>query len=79
MKQFSDAAQLYQKAELYEKAASLLISIKDFTRVAPLMEHIQQPRLLLAYAKAKEAEQDFNKAIKAYERARDMDSVVCIP
>lgn len=76
MKQYSDAANLYNKAEQYDKAVAILILTKNFGAAAPLMKHITQPKLHSAYAKAKEASQDYMEAAVAYERARDMDNFV---
>ena len=38
MKQWQEAAKLYQKGGLVEKAASIYIQIKMFSAAAPLME-----------------------------------------
>lgn len=77
MKQFADAANLYIKADEYDKAAAILIHSKNWSAVAPLMEEkVTQPKLHAQYAKAKEMEKDYAEAARAYERARDMDSVV---
>jgi WD repeat-containing protein 19 len=71
-----DAAQLYVRAEAYEKAASLFIQLKDFSHAGPLMARITAPKLHAAYAKAKEAEGSYAQAADSYEVARDFDSVV---
>ena len=46
MKQLSEAAELYEKAEMLEKSASLYISMKMFQQAAPLMSKIKSPKLL---------------------------------
>jgi WD repeat-containing protein 19 len=38
MKQWQEAAKLYQKGGLIEKAASIYIQIKNFAAAAPLIE-----------------------------------------
>jgi len=76
MKQFNDAAELYMKAEQFEKAAAIYILTKNFARVAPLMDRITTPKLQQQYAKAKEAERAYVDAERAYEKAKDMDSVI---
>jgi WD repeat-containing protein 19 len=62
MKQWQEAAKLYQKGGLVEKAASIYIQIKMFQAAAPLMEQITSPSILMMVAKAKEAEGNFREA-----------------
>jgi len=76
MKQFGDAARMYEKGGSLEKAAAIYIQTKDFDSATPLMTTIKTAKLHAQYAKAKEAVRDFRAAVAAYERARDMDSVV---
>ena len=76
MKQFGDAARMYEKGGALEKAAGIYIQTKDFDSATPLMSTIKTAKLHAQYAKAKEAVRDFRAAVAAYERARDMDSVV---
>jgi WD repeat-containing protein 19 len=76
MKQYGDAARMYEKGGSLEKAASIYIQTKDFDSAKPLMSMIKTAKLHSQYAKAKEAVRDFRAAVSAYERARDMDSVV---
>jgi len=76
MKQYAEAAKLYSKAGLYDQAAHILIMTKNFAAVAPLMDKIKTPKLHAQYAKAREVAKDYVEAARAYERARDMDSVV---
>ena len=76
MRQHSDAAELYVKAESYEKAAAIYILTKNFNKAGPLMDRITTPKLHAQYAKAKEAEGQYEQAAAAYERARDNDNVV---
>jgi WD repeat-containing protein 19 len=76
MKQYADAAALYKRAELWDKAVTILLTTKNFAAAGPLMERVTSPKLLTAYAKAKEAAKEYLEAARAYERARDMDAVV---
>lgn len=78
MNQYSDAAELYFRAECYEKAAAIYILTKNFQKAAPLMEKITTPKLHAQYAKAKEAEKQYEQAAVSYQRAKDMDSVARI-
>ena len=76
MKQFADAAVLYEKGQKYEKAAGIYIDpLKDFKKAAPLMDKIYTPKLHSLYAKAKEKSKEYKDAAQAYERAGDNDSV----
>lgn len=76
MRQYVEAAQLYEVAGAYDKAASLYILDLNFDQAAPLMSKIRTPKLHMQYAKAKESRGAFREALVAYERARDLDSVV---
>ncbi|CAG0902490.1 unnamed protein product, partial [Darwinula stevensoni] len=76
--QFSEAASLYEKANLHEKAAALYIKMKNWPKVGELLANITSPKIHLQYAKAKEAEGRYREAVAAYEMAHDYDSVVRI-
>jgi len=71
-----EAAQLYETAGNYDKAANLYIIDMNFEQAAPLMSKIHTPKLHMLYAKAKESRGNYREALVAYERARDLDSVV---
>jgi len=76
MKQLNDAATLYERSEMYEKAASIFIHTKNFSAVTRLLDYIKGPKLFTAYAKAKESEGNFKEALKAYKKAKDMEACV---
>jgi WD repeat-containing protein 19 len=76
LRQNLEAAQLYEEAGCYDKAAGLYIQNLNFEQAAPLMSKIHTPKLHIQYAKAKETSHSYREASKAYERARDYDSVV---
>mmetsp|Transcript_1987 Transcript_1987/g.4439 ORF Transcript_1987/g.4439 Transcript_1987/m.4439 type:complete len:1366 (-) Transcript_1987:53-4150(-) len=76
MKHFSEAAELYKRANQPEKAASLYIQLKKWREAAQLMNLISTPKLLVQLAKAKEAEGQYKDAEEAYERAGDFESVI---
>ncbi|RHY33017.1 hypothetical protein DYB32_001946 [Aphanomyces invadans] len=78
MKQLSDAALLYERGEVYEKAAQIYIQMKQLHKAAPLMAKVHMPKVHVQYAKAKEAAGEFAAASDAYEAAMDLDSVVRI-
>jgi WD repeat-containing protein 19 len=76
MKQFQDAALMFEKGEQFEKAATIHIRAKDFPRAKQLLNQINTPKLHREYAKAMEAVKSYQEAVVSYERANDMDSVV---
>ena len=51
MKQLIEAAQLYLKGGLPEKAANIYISLKMFNQATPLLDKIKSPKLLIQLAK----------------------------
>jgi WD repeat-containing protein 19 len=76
MRQFSEAAEMYVQAGAFDQAANLYIQEFNFDAAAPLMSKIHTPMIHMKFAKAKETRGAFNEALEAYERARDLDSVV---
>ncbi|XP_030349246.1 WD repeat-containing protein 19 isoform X1 [Strigops habroptila] len=76
MKQFSEAAQLYEKGQYYDKAASVYIRCKNWAKVGELLPHVSSPKIHLQYAKAKEADGRYNEAVIAYEHAKQWESVI---
>ena len=75
MNQPMDAAELYQKAGEFERAASIYVGAKAFHLAKPIMEKVSSPKLHLQYARAK-SEGKLSEAAEAYELGRDFDSVV---
>ncbi|XP_073898544.1 kelch-like protein 5 isoform X6 [Castor canadensis] len=78
MKQFSEAAQLYEKGLYYDKAASVYIRCKNWAKVGELLPHVSSPKIHLQYAKAKEADGRYKEAVIAYENAKQWNSVIRI-
>nr|XP_020479849.1 WD repeat-containing protein 19 isoform X2 [Monopterus albus] len=76
MKQFSEAAQLYEKGQYYDKAASVYIRCKNWAKVGELLPNVSSPKIHLQYAKAKEADGKYKDAAQAYESAKDWDNVI---
>ena len=56
MKQYPEAAQIYERAENFEKAAILYLHLKMFKQAAPIMKKVKSKTVLIKYAKAKESE-----------------------
>ncbi|XP_051820903.1 WD repeat-containing protein 19 [Antechinus flavipes] len=78
MKQFSEAAQLYEKGQYYDKAASVYIRCKNWAKVGELLPNVSSPKIHLQYAKAKEADGRYKEAVVAYENAKQWNSVIRI-
>ncbi|XP_029445186.1 WD repeat-containing protein 19 isoform X1 [Rhinatrema bivittatum] len=78
MKQFSEAAQLYEKGQFYDKAASVYIRCKNWAKVGELLPTVTSPKIHLQYAKAKEVDGRYKEAAIAYENAKDWDNVIRI-
>lgn len=78
MKQYLEAAQLYERAEVFEKAVSLYLSQKNFKQAAPLMKKVKTPTILIKYGKAKESEGAYKEAEEAYTDAESWEDVVRI-
>lgn len=76
LNQLQESAEMYERAGMYEKAASIFIQTKNFNAAAPLMAKISSSKLQLQFAKAKEAEGKYQEAVVAYEAAGEMDAVV---
>lgn len=74
--QLYDAAMFYEKAQVFDNAASNYIKLKNWHKVGDLLPNISSPRLHLQYAKAKELEGKFEDAANAYHIAKDFDSVI---
>ncbi|XP_077574282.1 WD repeat-containing protein 19 isoform X1 [Stigmatopora nigra] len=75
MKQFSEAAQLYEKGQCYDKAASVYIRCKNWSKVGELLPNVTSSKIHLQYAKAKEADGNYKEAAQAYGSAKDWDNV----
>ncbi|XP_015234608.1 PREDICTED: WD repeat-containing protein 19 [Cyprinodon variegatus] len=76
MKQFSEAAQLYEKGLYYDKAASVYIRCKNWAKVGELLPNVSSPKIHFQYAKAKEADGKYKEAAQAYENGKDWDNMI---
>ncbi|XP_065839406.1 WD repeat-containing protein 19-like isoform X2 [Oscarella lobularis] len=76
MKQWNESAVLYEKAQYWDKAATVFIRTKNWAKVGELLEHVTSPKIFGQFAKAKEADGKYREAAKAYEAAKDYDSVI---
>jgi WD repeat-containing protein 19 len=73
-----EAAKLYSQVGLFEKAATIYISLKHFKLAEVLIDKIKSPKLLIQMAKMKEAEKLYKDAEFAYESAADWENVIRI-
>lgn len=78
MKQISEAAQLYEKSESFDKACGLYIQLKQWQKVDKILPNVTSLKLHALHAKAKESEGKYRDAINSYQLANDTDSVVRI-
>jgi WD repeat-containing protein 19 len=65
LKQWQDAARLWERGEVPDKAAAIYIKTKNWGAAAPLMARIASPKLHAEFAKAKEAEGRYDEAATA--------------
>lgn len=78
MKQWPEAALLYEKGAFYDKAASVYIKGKNWAKVGELLSNVTSPKIHIQYAKAKEADGNYKDAVEAYRLAKDWDNVIRI-
>ncbi len=78
LKQYNEAGELYLRSGEIQKAATAFIASRNFDAAEPLMENITTPKLHVEFAKAKEREGDFERALESYKTARDRLSVIRI-
>lgn len=78
MKQFGESAGLYEKAQCWDKAAAVYMKLKQWNKVGELLKHVNSPKLLIQFAKAKESDGKYKDAAAAYKRAKDFENVIRI-
>lgn len=74
----SEAAEMFEKGGLYDKAAALLIRLKNWAKMGTMLKNVGSTKLLTQYAKAREADGSYLEAAAAYERAGAYDTVIKI-
>lgn len=72
----SEAAKLFVLVGLFEKAATIYISIKQFKLAEELIDKIKSTNLLIQLARMKENEKMYKDAERAYERAGEWEHVI---
>ncbi|EJW75119.1 hypothetical protein WUBG_13973 [Wuchereria bancrofti] len=76
LKQYSDAAYLYELGHFYDRAAAVSLKAKNWTKVSSLLPKVHSPKIHTAYGKVMEGEKKFKQAAIAYRNARDYDNLV---
>eukprot|EP00911_Craspedida_sp_UC1_P000783 UC1_evm1s599 len=74
--QVNEAAALFEKGQLFDRAAGIYIRAKNWAKVAPLLADITSPALHGQYARARESDGAFPEAAQAYEAAKDYLSAI---
>lgn len=78
MGQMNEAAQSYEKGDQPDKAAAMYIKMRNWGQVAALLPRMTSTKLVIKYAKAREAEGAYREAVGAYEQAGEFESVIRI-
>uniref|UniRef100_A0A9J2PQJ5 Anaphase-promoting complex subunit 4 WD40 domain-containing protein n=1 Tax=Ascaris lumbricoides TaxID=6252 RepID=A0A9J2PQJ5_ASCLU len=78
MKQYGDAALLYELGHFYDRAAAVCLKAKNWTKVGDLLPKVRSPKIHAQYGKVMEGEKKYKQAALAYKNARDYDNVVRI-
>ena len=70
MKQFADAAALYEAGGALDRAASLYIKLRDTKSAAVLLPRVGTPKLHVQFAQMREKAGSFKEAADSYERGQ---------
>lgn len=76
LKQYPEAGSLYERGEKWERAAEAYIKAKNWQKVGSLIPLVRSSKIIIQYAKNREAEKRYEEAASAYEKARDHESLV---
>jgi WD repeat-containing protein 19 len=52
------------------------MAVKNFAKVGELLPNLESTKIYFQYAKAKEAEGNYEEAVKGYEKAKDYENLV---
>uniref|UniRef100_A0A182PEV0 Uncharacterized protein n=1 Tax=Anopheles epiroticus TaxID=199890 RepID=A0A182PEV0_9DIPT len=74
----TEAAAMLERGESWDKAAEILINLKQWKKVDNILPNVVSLKLHAAYGRAKEAEGHYADAINSYQLAGDLDGVVRI-
>ncbi|VDK67285.1 unnamed protein product, partial [Onchocerca ochengi] len=76
LKQYTDAAYLYELGHFYDRAAAVSLKAKNWTKVGSLLPKVHSPKIHSAYGRVMEGEEKYKQAAIAYKNARDYDNLV---
>ncbi|KAK0417556.1 hypothetical protein QR680_013078 [Steinernema hermaphroditum] len=76
MKQFNDAAHLYEIGMFHDRAAAASLKAKNWAKVGELLPNVRSPKIHAQYGKVMEHEKKYKAAALAYKNAKDYDSLV---
>ena len=71
-KNINEAADVYVKAGLYDRAALLYLQGKNITKARGIIANVSTPKVHLLFAKAMEAAQDYAAAFTSYSKCEDI-------
>ncbi|PIO69347.1 hypothetical protein TELCIR_08823, partial [Teladorsagia circumcincta] len=76
LKQYGEAADLYEIGQFYDRAAAVCLKAKAWGKVGELLPKVRSPKIHAQYGKIMEAEKRYKEAAMAYRNARDYDNLV---
>ncbi|KHJ89415.1 hypothetical protein OESDEN_10760 [Oesophagostomum dentatum] len=76
LKQYGEAADLYELGQFYDRAAAVCLKAKAWGKVGELLPKVRSPKIHAQYGKVMEAEKRYKEAAVAYRNARDYDNLV---
>eukprot|EP01116_Phalansterium_solitarium_P013666 TRINITY_DN3106_c0_g1_i10.p2 TRINITY_DN3106_c0_g1~~TRINITY_DN3106_c0_g1_i10.p2 ORF type:complete len:1339 (+),score=616.68 TRINITY_DN3106_c0_g1_i10:197-4213(+) len=76
MKQYAEAAALYERGGVFEKAVTLYLQVKNHQAAGALIDKVTSPKLHGQYGKLMEEQRRYPDAEKAYSVAKEIDSVI---
>ena len=76
--QMNEAAQMYEKGDLPDKAAIMFMKLKNWAKVGELIKRVQSSKLISKYAQAREADGSYKEACDAYKQAGEFEAVIRI-
>jgi WD repeat-containing protein 19 len=74
IRQFQEAAFLYEKGNSIDKAVEMYLKVKNYSKVVTMLDSVKDLKIILAYGNAMESEKNYNQALEAYKKARDFKS-----
>uniref|UniRef100_A0A8R1DX62 WD repeat-containing protein 19 n=1 Tax=Caenorhabditis japonica TaxID=281687 RepID=A0A8R1DX62_CAEJA len=76
MKQYTEAAQLYEVGLFYDRAAAVCLKANTYAKVGELLDKVKSPKIHIQYGKIMEKEKKWKVAVQCYEKGRDYDNQV---